>query len=460
MHAARCAILVLALAPSLSSAQALKTENFDSDPAWEGWNNRIKPKQFPTVHQDFGYRRAEGDVSGAVGGKVWRASIPAYYAAKIAPRTLNDKLSASGTFTISATSSGSGLFFGWFNAKQPGSGRPINTLGWFLDAENDGARLYVNLVTATNRSHGAFVTPFEPGKRHLPLKPDGKRYRWSITYDPQANKGDGRFVFTLEGYPPVTVDLPAGYKAEGARFDYFGMMNLHRAGGPMTVHVEDLTLDSNKIDLTQDPGWRAVGNRAVLQEREVIGAHDFGFSPTSRAGGKRGELGGNFWRTEEPFAYYADRVGPLALRDRLEARGKIAFTVGAPDSGLFLGWFHTSAKNDQGLRNFVGVYLEGPSRVGHYFRPYYATMKGTRGDPGKGPVLLPDGRSRAWSMSYDPQSGVLQVSLDRETFDFKMPPGHQAEGATLDRFGVFTVRTGGGNVKVWLDDLSYTAGGN
>ena len=33
----------------------MKTESFDRDPGWEGHNNRIVPKKYPTIVQDFGY---------------------------------------------------------------------------------------------------------------------------------------------------------------------------------------------------------------------------------------------------------------------------------------------------------------------------------------------------------------------------------------------------------------------
>src|SRR5262249_22032439 len=154
------------------------------------------------------------------------------------------------------------------------------------------------------------------------------------------------------------------------------------------------------------PRWEGVGNRATLQDRELTGAHDFGFSDTSRAGGGRGELGGIFWRTENPFAYYADRVGPLTLDDPLTAGERVAFTVGAPDSGMYLGWFHRGSRDRPAgeMRNFVGIHLEGPSRVGHYWRPAYATAKGSRRSLGKGPVLVPDGKPHTWKLTYEPSA--------------------------------------------------------
>src|SRR5262245_53686356 len=69
----------------------LKTESFDRDPGWEAHNNRIVPKEYPTVVQDFGHSKTNfaGKAAGEMGGQVWRASEPAYYADKIGPRTLD-----------------------------------------------------------------------------------------------------------------------------------------------------------------------------------------------------------------------------------------------------------------------------------------------------------------------------------------------------------------------------------
>src|SRR4051812_8884037 len=66
----------------------LKTESFDRDPNWQGHDNRIVPKEYPTIVQDFGYSRTNfaGKSTGEMGGQITRASTPAYYAAKIAPK--------------------------------------------------------------------------------------------------------------------------------------------------------------------------------------------------------------------------------------------------------------------------------------------------------------------------------------------------------------------------------------
>ena len=195
----------------------------------------------------------------------------------------------------------------------------------------------------------------------------------------------------------------------------------------------------------------------------MTGTHNFGFSLTDSAGGKRGEAGGIFWRTERPFAYYADRIGTLTLADPLTASGRVAFRAGAPDSGMYLGWFSVPADDsDTRLGNFMGIYLEGPSRIGHYFRPVYATAAGSRGDARQGPVLIPDGRPHFWTLAYDPTAnggnGTVRVTLDKESVTLALKGKHREEGARFDRFGLLTARAGGSHVKVYFDDLRYTAG--
>src|SRR5215218_8538214 len=81
-----------------------KQEHFDADPAWDALNNRLKleAKDLPIVDQNFGYSPTQfaGGAKGEIGGKIWRSVTPAHYADKIAPKTLNDKLTASGKLTF------------------------------------------------------------------------------------------------------------------------------------------------------------------------------------------------------------------------------------------------------------------------------------------------------------------------------------------------------------------------
>jgi len=138
----------LIVIPRFSEGQARpklvqKTERFEADPGWEGFNNRVPPKKGQIVKQDFGYSPTHfaGRAAGEVGGVIQRSTTPASYAVQIAPRSLNDKLTAAGTFAITASHPGAGVFFGFFNSQQPGgSGRPF---GARMKSTNASARVYV-----------------------------------------------------------------------------------------------------------------------------------------------------------------------------------------------------------------------------------------------------------------------------------------------------------------------------
>ena len=447
----------------------LKTEHFDHDPNWEGFNNHVHPTRPKPVVQDFGYI---SDASASqIGGRVTRASQPAYYAAALAPKTLDDKLTASGTFQLTSSSASSGIFFGWFNSRQQAdSGRPVQSLGLDFDGEKHGARLAVRLISRSNKSCGTFITPFIPGKyRPTPIRNDGTRYTWTLLYDPATNNGLGQFAFRIQSdaadHEPFegkwfTVDLPAGFKADGAMFDRFGLMNGLKPGASMTIAFQKLELDGKELDPSRASEWISAGNRTNYTESNPAGAHNFGFSPqTSFAGGAPGEIGGNFWRSGA-FACYADRVGPLTPEQPLEARGRVVLLVGAPDSDMYLGWFNSAATNSPhgSTPVFIGVHVGGPTRVGHYFQPGYCT--GERVRTGKtGPILKP-GQSYEWSLRYEPDGtngSEITVRLGNESVSLPMKKAQFPEDTHFDRFGFFTSTIGGQMVRVFFDDLQYTA---
>ena len=473
------------------STPKLKRETFDKDPQWEGLNNRVVPRRPAKVQQDFGYSTTNhaGHERGEIGGHVQRAAAPAYYAAKLSPKSLDDRLTASGTFAITSTGGSGGLFFGFFNSNQPGgSGRPIGSLGLEFDFESKGARIAARLITSGNKSCGTFLTPYLPGKfRPTPIKIDGTRYGWTLDYDPAAGTA-GQLKVTLTSdahkttdygplaeaaaleaaarFPHTTtfvVDVPPALRQEGATFDRFGLMNALKAGGSATVYFDDLKYDGHVENFSNDPDWIGSGNRTTYEDQEQVGAHNFGFSrETKIAGGQAsGEVGGALWRSGD-YAYYADRVGPLGLDGKLIARGKVRLVTAGPDSDILLGWFSSASKQSKvgDERDFVGVHIGGPTRVGHYFSPKLATAKGSVGKLDEAPVLVP-GKTYDWSIIYDPDAnggnGELSVTLGNKSATLALRPGQKSEGAHLDRFGFFTTTVGGQMVKAYFDDLEYTA---
>ena len=172
-------------------------------------------------------------------------------------------------------------------------------------------------------------------------------------------------------------------------------------------------------------------------------------------------------------AAYADRVGPLDFDNKLEASGTLTLRSAGADSGVMLGWFNSKAKrsktipeHEKPLSNYLGIYLEGPSRVGHYFRAACSTSKGNHHAPtGEGtakerPVVLPSETVHRWSMHYKPAAanghGQITVSLDDQTNTLDLTENARREGALFDRFGLFNVQSGGHHVEVFLDEIRYS----
>ncbi len=480
-------------------APALKTETFDHDPAWEGHNNRVEAKAAKDVHQDFGYSGAThfaGKEPGEIGGTIFRGGRVSSYADQIPARTLQDPLSASGTFAITRTDGSSGIFLGWFKADQTEPGRQ-NSLGLHFAGQGGGARITLQLVTAANQACGTKITPWtvdknipkgEAGRKVRPpeVRNDGTRYTWKLDYDPEANGGNGQMSFTIHGNAEKhdawedkvhTVDLPKGYKDQGTTFNRFGLMNSIKAGNAMTFYLDDLEHDGRAQAFDKDPGWIGIGNVDAYERTQDGGVHDFGFSDATHfaGGAKPGELGGILWRSGS-YGYYADpHVGPLSLNDRLEARGKVVLSVGPPDSGMYIGWFNGAEKELSPTQagQFVGVKIGGPTHVGHYFTPAYATAQTKLPEQGKlqhepnvsvergtGPLLVPK-KVFDWKIVYDPAAsggqGAITVTLGEESVTLALKPGDKAKGATLDHFGLFTLHRGGNYVKIYFDDLAYTA---
>ncbi len=473
-------MLFVVVTPALAEQ---RTQSFDNDPGWDALNNRIVPDLVRTATQDFGYSATNfaGKEKGEIGGKVWRSTTPASYAAEIPAKTLNDKLSASGTFALTATSGSSGAFLGFFNDAQTGGGRQ-DTLGFRFAGEGSGARLTLQLVTATNQACGTKVTPWivdktkqrGQGRKFRPtsIRNDGTRYHWTLDYDPQAAGGRGQIRFTIRSDreqheefedKAFTVDLPAGYKDQRTVFDRFGLTNSMKGGNGLTIYFDDLSFDGRAEDFSKDPGWNGTGNHVAFEDRERSGNHDFGFREKSNfaEGKSAGEMGGTVWRSGR-YAYYADRVGPLTLDDRLEAGGKVVLKIGAPDSGCYLGFFNSAEKNKSpaAAGSFIGIKIGGPTRVGHYFAPAYAFSAGAKADRAVGPLLVP-GRAYPWKLVYDPDAndgkGAISVTLGEKSLTVPIKNGDKAKGATFDRFGLFTANIGGSYVKIYLDDLSYTS---
>ncbi|HEY6227703.1 MAG TPA: hypothetical protein VI282_11330 [Verrucomicrobiae bacterium] len=465
-----CALLMIAAVQIVGAAELVqKRENFDADPKWETFTTRRALTEWPRVKQDFGWnaRRFPGAKSdGQIGGLISRSTLPASYACVIAEKNLNQRLSASGKFRVTKNFGNSGALFGWFNETSRGWRTP-NSLVFRLDGNGPGFWVFYEYGTRHGLTAGRGC--FE-GDRYqtTPTKPfaaDGAVHEWAIDYDPTGAKDAGVVTFTLDG---KTWTLPLGEddKRDGAVFNRFGILNQQLSGDGLEVWFSDLVLDGERVDLSSDLQWEARGAKVEFTDRIVRPFNDAGWHATARAGGKPGELGGVFWR-DDPPSFYATSVGKLTLDDELFASGRIALSRGATDSGVYFGWFNAASKTNRGARdreitqtNSLAIAIEGPSRIGHYFRAACWDANGKGVLQNSGPILLPDSKARQWSLRYSPRAargrGQITVTLDDEKTAIDLPEGMRERGATFDHFGFFNFQPDGHYVEVFVDDLVFS----
>jgi hypothetical protein len=466
-HLMKDALLLLALCASLRIGFAAdvvqKREDFTVDPKWIEFTTRRAPASWPRVKQDFGWRRGE------IGGVVWRSTVPASYARVIQERSLAQRLKASGKFRMTKNFGNSGILFGWFNESSRGWRTP-NSLVFRLDGNGPGYWVFFEYGTqhGLTAGKGCFEGDRYQTTATKPFPADGAVHTWSLEYDPAGAENRGLVIFTLDGRA-WTLPLETDHKADGATFNRFGILNMQLSGDGAEAWFSDLMLDGEVVDLSRDPQWEANGARAEFSEPVVRPFNDAKWQRTAQAGSEPGEIGGVFWR-DDPPAFYATPSGKLTLEDELHASGRIVMTAAAADSGVYFGWFNAGSKTNRPARdrtitqtNTLAIAIEGPSRVGHYFRAASWNSVGQGIIQDSGPVLPPDGQRRRWSFDYAPAGangrGELTVTLGNERTSVALPEGMRAGRATFDHFGFLNFQPDGHYVKVFLDDLEFSARG-
>src|SRR6476620_741533 len=172
------AVISAPLAALAQSDLVLVNQDFSTDPHWEGLNNRVVADGVPTIEQDFGWKSSDG--AGEIGGTIWRSRTPAWYAAKVGPYTLNDKLSASGQLAVKPAKRTDGFYFGFFNAARqewrPWSSMAVR-IGDLRSADPLASEVIVDYMSGGWKAGGYTVGL-------IPL--DGKPHRWIFSYEPDV----------------------------------------------------------------------------------------------------------------------------------------------------------------------------------------------------------------------------------------------------------------------------------
>jgi hypothetical protein len=457
-----------------------KTETFDRDPLWDGVRNRIK-LQPVRKQQDFGWSRTNhaGKAAGEIGGVVWRCITPAHYAKKIGPFNLDDSFSASGSMAMKRArtkfgwQTGSTIWIGFFNSAEQGW-RPVNFMGYRFETHTDTAakaleeRPYVEMSYGTARWTAGGpdrVGGADPGPDGVRVPADGAKHTWELSYQPTGGKHDlGKLTFVFDGVTYV-LNIARDIREQGITVDRFGIFNMQLPGQEMEAYFDDITINGQFEDFTADPKWEAVGNRDTIDDVREYGAQDYGFSATSFAGGKVGEIGGRFisvdpWEMQFQ-GHYGDRVGRLSLDHKLVARGKFATRTFSIDSTFALGWFSATDRGGWPLKNVVGVAFDSLTDTGRIVQTLYGTSEGSKARSREYVTFNPDGTSYHWTLEYDPAAangnGAITFTINNQKLTTPLAPGDKQRGAILDRFGVFNLPWANSkHCVVYLDDLTYT----
>ena len=455
----------------------LKTETFDTNPNWEGRNNRATDPGPRQIVQNFGFSSTTnaGGPAGEIGGFITPAGEPAFYGKPIPPASFNAPLSASGILNV--PQGGGHTLIGFFNTNTVNEWRTPNTIALRIYGRGTYFLAYLDYGTGLWRAGGGSFGG------EAPIPTGTNDYPFSLNYDPNGAGGRGTVTATLGTYTTV-MTLDAGHKADGATFNRFGLLNVMKsADDPGTIWLDDVTINGEAHPFDSDPAWDQRNNRTNYTSTNVRPRFNFGYSPGSNfAGGQRGEIGGDTFRGDSRvefngtrMAYYGARLTEtLSLNHPLHAEGKVAFRRGVSDSTTLIGFFHSTASmrsnNSQESatpENFVGAAIEGPSAEGFYLYPTYGLdQESVRASGGRGtptpPYIYPDGVSRQWTLDYSPEgnggTGSITVTLGGQAVTLNLDAGHKQIGAWFNRFGMITTHIDGSGQTVYFDDLTYTLG--
>lgn len=218
-----------------------------------------------------------------------------------------------------------------------------------------------------------------------------------------------------------------------------------------------------------DPAWDGHNNRSrAFEPRKVV--QDFGWSQTAYAGGQAGEVGGFISPDAKP-AYFAKSLPAKSLNDTLTASGTVAVSTSGTIDGAgntLLGFFNAHSLNEWRTPNTLALRINGRGDGFHvhleyctsHWRAGGAFFQDEQGDGRYQLKRFASGRKpHTWSLTYDPAgnngSGVISATFDGQVAVCHLDPGHKADGATYNRFGLLNVlKSADDGGTVWLDEVT------
>ena len=256
---------------------------------------------------------------------------------------------------------------------------------------------------------------------------------------PDAGKGHGRVTLRFDDETPYVIWFDEEIRRSPAEFDRFGLFNIARFGTRVEMYLGDLTVNGQKLDLSQDPHWEGRNNESRYTEPNFHAMHSYGWSQTNWAGEKPG-------RDRGPVL--ADRAARPALLVLRRRRGRAH--ARRPD--LVLGHDLLHRRHDRRGRVLRLLQPRQPgrrssTRPGRTRSPRsptrwaspsptarrWATTSRPRSRPRTGEgvrkaceVFTPDRRRRRFTFDYDPEgnggTGRVTVTLDGQAYVLDLTP--------------------------------------
>ncbi len=231
--------------------------------------------------------------------------------------------------------------------------------------------------------------------------------------------------------------------------------------------TQDLIAVQKYESFDRDPGWEEHNNRGQLTGCRTT-RQDFGYSPnTNHAGGDKGEMGG-FVQPAADLAYYAKVLPTKTFGDVLSASGTLCLSDDYARGHVTLGFFKDKT---YGWRTPHSITLRIIGRGNCFYAfPGYMTGLWRAGEDVFGTLDSSTGKKiphefsvgggvHQWSMKYDPKGneggGTITATMDDQTMVVNLDPGHKADGATFNRFGLMPVMKSNDDAgEIWFDNMT------
>jgi hypothetical protein len=330
----------------------------------------------------------------------------------------------------------------------------------------------------------------EPPRTRITAAPPKRTDSTDATFEFESSQPDSAFECRLDRGEWEDCDSPRSYsglrpgrhafKVRATSDDQIDETPaIHRwqvaAAGPQVSAPVEADLSLRAEDFGSDPGWEEQNNRLVPDTCPTT-AQDFGHSATTFANSVPGEIGGEVWNSYTPAYYGKVLASPRSLSSPLSASGKLNIRSGAfawrdgftdhgkglAGGGPLFGFFNSGSR-DWRTPNSLVLRLEesdGPGRfavgVEYGTQTYMAFGKWLL--PPGGAKHLVTGKRYRWKLSYDPSGangrGRIKLSIEnvgKTTLDLQ--PGHKAQGAVFDRFGLINRMIEGNESTAYFDGL-------